>query len=264
MAILLLTSCGGAPGVTTLAVGLALLWPRPVLLADCDPGAHQAVLAGYLAGRSAQGKGLLRVAEAHRDRRPLREVVVDQCLPLTTGTDTRRLFLPGFTRPGSAAHFGPVWEELADTFDRLADVDVDVIVDAGRAGPLGPPPELLERTALTAVVLGSSLRSVMSARVHLPALTEEADGATSARTGLVLVGPGTPYSGGEISRALGVEVLAELPADPTSAAHFSDGAAQHRRFATSPLVRALRSAATTLSGVLQRSTDLVRSGGVSA
>ena len=67
MAILLLASTGGSPGVTTLAVGLALTWPRPVLLADCDPGAHQAILAGYLGGRSTGGKGLLRVAEAHRD-----------------------------------------------------------------------------------------------------------------------------------------------------------------------------------------------------
>ena len=83
MAILILTSAGGSPGVTTLAVGLALTWPRPVLLADCDPGAHQAILAGYLTGQSSHGKGLLRVAEAHRDRRPLREVVIDQCLPLT-------------------------------------------------------------------------------------------------------------------------------------------------------------------------------------
>ena len=53
MAILLLTSAGGSPGVTTLAVGLALTWPRPVLLADCDPGAHQSILAGYLAGTSS-------------------------------------------------------------------------------------------------------------------------------------------------------------------------------------------------------------------
>src|SRR4029434_11328260 len=62
MAILLLTSTAGSPGVTTLAVGLAITWPRPILLADCDPGAHQAILAGYLAGRSTSGKGLLRLA----------------------------------------------------------------------------------------------------------------------------------------------------------------------------------------------------------
>ncbi|WP_375424467.1 hypothetical protein [uncultured Friedmanniella sp.] len=260
MAILLLASANGAPGVTTLAVGLALCWPRPVLLADCDPGAHQAVLAGYLTGRSAHGKGLLRVAEAHRDRRPLREVVIDQCLPLVDGEGDRRLFLPGFTKPTSAAHFAGVWEELADTFDRLADVDVDVLVDLGRIGPLGLPPALLERSALNLLVLRSDLRSVLSARVHLPALTELRTAAASpSRPGLVLVGPGQPYQAAEISKALGPTVLAQLPHDPAAAAHFSDGAPQHRKFEAAPLLRGLRHAASTLADSLQRSTELVRS-----
>jgi len=258
VAILSLTSCSGSPGVTTLAVGLALSWPRAVLLADCDPGAHQAVLAGYLTGRSASGKGLLRVAEGHRDRRPLREVVVDQCLPLTEGGGERRLFLPGFPKPTSAAHFGAVWDELADTFDRLSEVDVDVIVDLGRIGPQGLPPALLERSALTAVVLGSSLRSVMSARLNLPALTYGQDARGRDRVGLVLVEEGQPYRSGEISKALGVPVVASVPHDPAAAAHFSDGAAQTRRFESAPLVRSLRSTASTFATTLQRSTDLVR------
>jgi hypothetical protein len=262
VAILVLTSAAGAPGVTTLAVGLALTWPRPVLLADCDPGAHQAVLAGYLAGRSAGGRGLLRVAEAHRDRRNLREVVIDQCLPLGSDDDHRRLFLPGFTRPGSAAHFVAVWDELAETFDRLDAVDVDVIIDAGRLGTAGGvPTALLERSALTGVVLRSSFRSVMSARVHLPALTEGPGRTGDPRgpTGLVLVDPGRPYGAGEIGRALGMEVLAQVPHDPAAAAHFSDGAAQHRRFEASPLVRALRGTASTFAAALARSAELVRS-----
>jgi hypothetical protein len=262
VAILILTSSGGAPGVTTLAVGLALTWPRPVLLADCDPGAHQAVLAGYLSGRSAGGKGLLRVAEAHRDRRGLQEVVIDQCLPLATEDDHRRLFLPGFTRPGSAAHFAGVWDELTETFDRLGEIEMDVIVDGGRLGIAGGLPRaLLERSALTAVVLGSSLRSVMSVRAHLPALTEGRRGAGDPRghTGLVLVDTGHPYGAGEIGRALGTAVLAQVPHDPATAAHFSDGAAQHRKFDASPLVRALRGTASTFSAALQRSAELVRS-----
>ncbi len=183
MAILTLTSAGGSPGVTTLAVGFALTWPRPVLLADGDPGAHQAVLAGFLAGRvAANGKGLLRIAEAHRDRRPLREVIIDQTLPLAEDESIRRLFLPGFTKPGSAAHFGAVWPDLAEAFDRLADVDVDVIVDAGRLSPLGLPPALVERSAVTAVVVGSSLRAVMTARVHLPLLRDQNRWARTAAT----------------------------------------------------------------------------------
>src|SRR4051794_40265531 len=132
MAILLLTSASGAPGTTTLGVGLALTWPRSVLLADCDPGAHQAVLAGYLAGTSAEGKGLLRVAEAHRDRRSLTEVVVDQSVPLADDDGPSRLFLPGFSRPSSAALFAGVWPELAAAFADLDGHDFDVIIDAGR------------------------------------------------------------------------------------------------------------------------------------
>jgi hypothetical protein len=261
MAILILTSTSGSPGVTTLAVGLALTWPRPVLLADCDPGAHQAILAGYLTGQSSHGKGLLRVAEAHRDRRPLREVVIDQCLPLTGEGGDRRLFLPGFTKPGSAAHFGAVWEDLADAFDRLGDVDLDVIIDAGRVGPGGLPSPLVERSTLTTLVLGPSLRAVMSARVHLPMITDHSRLSSTARHqfGLIVVGPGRPYSAGEISKALGLPVVAEIAADPQAAAHLSDGAHRPRRFDSSPLVRSIRGAANAISTTLQRSTELVRS-----
>ena len=34
MAVICLTSASGSPGVTTTAVGLALCWPRPVLLVE--------------------------------------------------------------------------------------------------------------------------------------------------------------------------------------------------------------------------------------
>ena len=256
MSILILTSAAGSPGVTTLGVGLALTWPRPVLLADCDPGAHQAILAGYLAGQSSQGKGLLRVAEAHRDRRPLREVVIDQCLPLAGEDGDRRLFLPGFTKPGSAAHFGGVWEDLADAFDRLGDVGLDVIIDAGRIGALGLPAPLMERSALTALVHGFE-PAISHVRPSAPAGDQHHPSNTGV--GLIIVGEGQPYARGEISRSLGVPVVADVADDRASAAHLSDGRARPRRFDSSPLVRSLRSAATDLAAALQRSAELVRS-----
>jgi hypothetical protein len=259
MGILLLTSTGGSPGVTTLAVGLALTWPRPILLADCDPGAHQAILAGYFAGRSANGKGLLRVAEAHRDRRPLREVVLDQTVPLSAEDGNRRLFLPGFAKPSSATHFGAVWEDLAEAFDRLADVDIDVIIDCGRMGPSGPPAPLLERSALTAVLLNSTLRSVMSARVHLPTLRDHPrlTSADRGHLGLIVVGAGQPYRSGEIAKALDVPVITTIAKDRQTAAHLSDGRPRHRRFDVSPLLRCIRDASSQLSNSLQRSAELV-------
>jgi hypothetical protein len=259
MAILLLASTAGSPGVTTLALGLALTWPRPILLADCDPGAHQAILAGYLAGRPAAGKGLLRVAEAHRDRRPLRETVLDQTLPLSAEEESRRLFLPGFTKPASATHFGGVWADLAEAFDRLGEVDIDVIIDCGRVGPSGPPAALLERSALTAVVVTSTLRSIMSARVHLPTLRDHPRLASNDRgqLGLIVVGEGQPYGRVEIARALEVPVITSIAHDRQSAAHLSDGRPRHRRFDTSPLIRSIRDASSQLSSTLQRSAELV-------
>jgi hypothetical protein len=259
MSILLLISTGGSPGVTTLAVGLALTWPRPILLADCDPGAHQAILAGYLAGRTATGKGMLRVAEAHRDRRPLREVVLDQTLPLTAEDDNRRLFLPGFTRPSSATHFGPVWEDLAEAFDRLHDVDIDVIIDGGRMGAVAPPAALLERTALTGVVLNSSLRSIMSARVHLPTLRNQPRFSSTERghLGLIVVGEGFPYRSSEITKALDAPVITSIAHDQQTAGHLSDGRPRHRRFDSSPLIRSIRDASNQLSGMLRRSAEMV-------
>lgn len=50
MAVIALASATGAPGVSTAALGLALTWPRHVLLADCDREPAQAVQAGYLRG----------------------------------------------------------------------------------------------------------------------------------------------------------------------------------------------------------------------
>ena len=38
MAMFALISPGGAPGVTTTALAIALTWPWPVIVAECDPG----------------------------------------------------------------------------------------------------------------------------------------------------------------------------------------------------------------------------------
>jgi hypothetical protein len=260
MAIVILTSASGSPGATTLAVGLALTWPRSVILADCDPGAHQAVLAGFLAGRSAGGKGLLRVAEAHRDRRPLREVVLDQCEVLAEDAGHLRLFLPGFTKPGSAAHFGGVWADLTEAFDRLSDTGYDVIIDAGRLTAAGLPAPLVERAALSCLVLRSNLRSVLSARVHLPTIRDQdRRTGTDGTVGLILIGESEPYSHSEVGKALGAPVLGVVAHDPRPAAHLSDGRPRPRRFDSSPLVRSLHGLGTTMASRLERSADLIRS-----
>lgn len=258
MAILTLTSTSGSPGVTTLAVGLSLAWPRSVLLVDADPGAHQSVLAGFLAGRSANGKGLLRVAEAHRDRRPLEEVIMDQAISLTSDDSHSRAFLPGFSKPGSAGHFAGVWPDLVDALARLDDLGIDVLVDAGRLVNQGLPVPLVEHSAVTGVVLRSSLRSAMSARVYLPIMRDAGRYSSDASLGLVVVGEGDPYSSRELSNALSAPVLATIADDRTSAAHLSDGVSRSRKFESSPLAKSLHAAAATLSDRLSRAAEQIR------
>jgi hypothetical protein len=259
VSILVLTSASGSPGVTTLAVGVALGWPRSVLLVDADPGAHQAVLAGFLGGRGAGGKGLLRVAEAHRDHRPLQEVVIDQTVPLCDEVGPSRLFLPGFSKPGSASLFTGVWPDLVDAFDRLDDAGFDIIVDAGRMPSSGLPVPLLESASTVAMVLGSSLRAVTAARVHRVTLLEQASSTIAEeRPGVVVVGPGRPYGAAEIGRALEAPVIATVAEDAAAARHLSDGAPRVRRFDTSAFARSLAEATNALSTNLLRSTERVR------
>ncbi|QGN34566.1 hypothetical protein [Microlunatus sp. Gsoil 973] len=271
MAVIVLTSASGSPGVTTIAVGLTLTWHRSVLLVDADPGAHQAVLAGYLGGQVATGKGLQRVAEAHRDRRPLLEVVSDETVPLTAvelageGTDhgddeaeradsgpSRRL-LPGFARPANAGLFGPVWSDLADTFVRLETAGIDVIVDAGRMERQGLPQPLLDRGDLLLLVTRSNLRSLVSARTYAGVLREQARMAgREVGLGVIVVGEGKPYGSREIGRLLQMPVVSVLADDPTTAGAFSDGAPRSRRFDRSPLVRSLHRSVGELSGHVRR------------
>src|SRR5215213_8433495 len=62
MSLVVLTSASGSPGVTTTALGLALSWPRPVLLVEADPTGASGLLAGYFRGARYYESGLVEVA----------------------------------------------------------------------------------------------------------------------------------------------------------------------------------------------------------
>ena len=62
MAVIALASASGSPGVTTTALAMALLWPRPVLLVEADPTGGSGLLAGYFRGTREYGAGLIELA----------------------------------------------------------------------------------------------------------------------------------------------------------------------------------------------------------
>lgn len=259
MAVVVLASATGAPGVTTTALGLSLLWPRHVLLADCDRDPSQAVQAGFLAGADTAGTGLTRVVQAHREGQPIEDVLLGLTVPLAADPDVRRVFLPGFTHPGSAGLFVSAWADLATAFRHLDRVEMDVVVDVGRIGGSGLPQPLLAEADLVLVCVRSSLRSLAATRLHLPGLIEDVGQQTGhAEVGLLLVGEGRPYSAKEIAGRFGLPILATIDLDPTAAAVLSDGGERPRRFEGTGFARSLRTAAAALSTRILRTTELIR------
>lgn len=257
MAILTLVSGTGAPGVTTTALGLALWWPRDVVLVDADPFAARTVEAGFLRGAAMGAEGLSRVARAHRERRDLTAEMWGCLIPLTTEVSPSRRFLPGFAAPGASEIFAPVWPDLAGALASLEAAGFDVIVDAGRAAAQVASPLLRESTSVI-LVCQSSLRSLAGVGPHLGALTDRVESeAPGSSVGLVVVGPGRPYQASEIAAQFKTPVVAELAWDPRGAEVLSDGMNEPRHFERSALARSWQAAASTLSAGLRTSMDLV-------
>ena len=267
MAVLALTSAKGAPGVSTAALAMTLLWPRSVLLAECDPAGGSSVLAGYLRGTVDHSRGLLPLALAQRHG-GLEHALWAQTVPLTpddgsTGETTggRRL-LPGLADAAQAPSAATLWGPLGSLLASLERAGTDVIVDAGRLSAAHAPTALLRQADVVLLVMGTSLPAVAAARARLGVLREELsvtglpghDGRLS-NLGLLLVGEGRPYTAKEISAACAVPVVASLAWDPASAEVLAAGAAPGRRFDTSPLVRTTRAAISASSELIRHRRD---------
>lgn len=74
-----------------------------------------------------------------------------------------------------------------------------------------------------------------------------------------MVGEGQPYGKHELSKALGLPVVASIANDYASAQHLSDGRTRPRKFDASPLAKSLHTTAASLFSRLQRTTERVRS-----
>lgn len=243
MAVIVLTSAGGSPGVTSTALGLSLTWPRPVLLADCDRHPNQAVLAGYLRGLSAGGRGLGGLVQEYRSQTGDGvQQLLGQTVQLDDDPVQPRRFLPGFTNPGSALLFEHYWPRLAGQLAELH--QTDVLVDAGRLDADGLPGALVERASQVLVLSRAGLPAVATLRLFLPDLIAGLDEAT--KLGLVVVGGGRPYSATEISDSLGVRLVADLPWDPATAAVLSEGDPPPRRLRERPLWRGYQALSSQL------------------
>ncbi|MGC5585679.1 hypothetical protein ACPYOC_15150 [Ornithinimicrobium sp. W1665] len=242
MAVITLTSASGSPGVTTTALGWALSRGRPTVLVDADPTGGASMLAGYLRGQMVPPDALLEAWTAQQQGR------LRAALPALTMSlpDSQVGLLPGTRSHAQARGLVGLWEPLLAALKALEGTGQDVLVDMGRLGLAGSPTPLLHGADLALVVCRSDLVSLSALRSWLATLhteLEEVGGASSL--GVVIVGPGRPYSEAEVGKVLAPvcggrsPVLTSLAWDPKAAAAFSAGA-QVRRLGSSKLVASLR------------------------
>lgn len=237
MSVFLLTSAAHSPGVTALAVALAVNAEAPTLLVDANREPDQAVLAGYLQGTDPAGRGLGGLLQAHREHRPLETALGSMLLPLAGQAE----FLPGFAHPGMVTLFTPAWADLAAGLDAQARM---VLVDAGRIGAAGLPQPLVAISSGVLVLVRSDLPSLAALRLYLPELVEAAG---EDRVGLVVVGPGRPYTATEIRRRFGVPIWGHLAWQPEAAAVYASGAEPGRRHSAGAYVDDVRKLAGSLA-----------------
>jgi hypothetical protein len=127
MAMIVLASAAGSPGVTTSALGLALTWPRPVLLIEADPTGGSAMLAGFFRGTAAQTTGLIDLAWAYREGL-LTEALSELPIPVP---DSSASLLPGVRAHTQAGSLAALWDPLATALKGLDRTGRDVIIDGG-------------------------------------------------------------------------------------------------------------------------------------
>jgi hypothetical protein len=159
MALIVLAADKGAPGVTTAALALAAVWPRPVLLAECDPSGGDLVYRFPAAHGSSLDprRGLLTLAVAAR--RGLQPGQLwEHTQKMAGGLDV----LTGVINAEQGAGLGTLWGPLGGMFAGLQ--GGDVIADCGRLGADGPQYDLLAQAAVVLLVTRPNAGDVIRLR----------------------------------------------------------------------------------------------------
>lgn len=269
MALITLASAAGSPGVSTTALGLALVWPRPVILVEADPAGSSALAAGYFHGQLDHA-GLVELAAAHRSGL-LGDVLPRMLMPIEGSAAS---LLLGSRSHEHAVGLAQLWEPLLAALTAVSDSGQDVLVDAGRLGLTGAPLPFVERADATMLVTRSSLPALVAAQSWATTIAEGQ--LPDHAVGTIVVGPGWPYPNSQVAKALGLPVAGVIEWDPARAAVFSEGAerpiprfggpkAAQRSFDHSGYVASLRSAADTIRKLAEHDTDApIRRGGLLA
>ncbi|GAA0922936.1 hypothetical protein [Nonomuraea longicatena] len=207
MALIVLAADKGAPGVTTAATALAAVWPRPVLLAECDPAGGDLAyrLPAADGGVLNPARGLLSLgAVARRGLEPAQ--IHEHTQKIIGGLDV----LAGVTHGEQAAGLTWLWEPLGRSLAAIP--NADVIADCGRLGTYPQIADLIAQATTTVLLTRPSLEHVAHLRERL---------SVSKADGVVVIADPRSYRGqiDEVRRIVGpsVRFVHGLAHDPKGA-----------------------------------------------
>jgi hypothetical protein len=184
MALIAIAADKGSPGVTTTAVALAAVWPRPVLLAECDPAGGDLVyrLPGGDGQRLDARRGLLSLAvAARRGLQP--HQVWEHVQKLRGGLDV----LTGVTSAEQGAGLEALWGSVGAVLAALP--QADVIADCGRIGVDGPYYDFIAHAAVVVMITRATLGEVVRMRERTAAVAAAVHrrGRPGARAAVVVI-----------------------------------------------------------------------------
>lgn len=242
MAVIVMTSFAGAPGVTTAATALAVHWPRPVLLVEADTNAVSSLMTGFFRSnlRTTDG-GIEKLAFAFsRDSLeaedlldpdyglsiPVHDLPPIPTMPIPAIPDGHKMWvIPGFVNLGVVEGVRSLWAKLPRLLGALADGGIDVIVDLGHLDiddDRLPLVDTADRVVVSATASMVDLNRTYR-RLELPDLNDRARAPGSERYWTLLnTTVSERISAREFSTHV-LPVLATLPHDPSGAAVFSHG-----------------------------------------
>jgi hypothetical protein len=224
MGLIAVASAKGSPGATTTALLFGALWPRPVIVAECDP--HGGDVASRLPAEDGgvidPDRGLLSLGAAGRKSlRP--ELVPQHTQRISGGLDV----LVGVRMPEQSAGLAQQWGQLGPIFGGIP--GSDVIADMGRLGAATPQNVMLASATDLLMVCDAQPSNVVHLRERIlalqPSLRPESNSGTRIHVAVV-TDPKRRQAVREVKEAMrraaaSVAEVYHLAHDPKGAGFFS-------------------------------------------
>lgn len=219
MALVVIASDKGSPGVTTTALTLAAVWPRRALLAELDPSGGDVALRlrGPRGAPLSPEVGLISLAVGVR-RGTQPHQVFEHVQRLDGGLEVVVGLATGEQGSGLSGLWGPVGQLLDEV------PGLDVVADCGRLYAGSPATDVLQHASAVVLVTRPSIEAVAHLRARTAAVLRDLERrpAPPPVAVVVITSPRDDASPKQIEQVLRqaglpVPVLGRIALDPKGA-----------------------------------------------